>query len=465
MEGLRYFSGKYDSIKQKATFRSINGAKDEAWESLYLYYTAILRMEMLFTGKIVIPDAFWYDGAYFASIFMNRAEFRGFQEFLKVYPLVEVRRRPMYVKTMLAKSFEFSSLIQSPSMEGSFAQSVYLFGSDLGKAFENSSEDISMSQYTQRLASYVKAKNSVCLDQCNEFIDRLNGLDRAVGVQFCEWENTNSVPKMFDESSIYKNTSHDISNRDALIGLMNTYASDYPELNELKALFSQGMGLKGKSPNRTCIINVIRKIKDTVLSEDLRFQEVYERFNLVYHMGIAKQHGCELLDLMDDRNAIDNLHNQGIHRIREEAIPKDLLVNIAGCSWSEFHRVFSKPDFLAKRYTWLESLRIARNSQTTDNINHAEEALLRFADHIIKSFPDLLNAVYRSSIFYDRNNGDVYVSCGSNEYEIFGNDICIAISKSDKVSRIVRFCSTINKNLTDQVLDTLIYSPSHFITC
>lgn len=463
MEELRYFSGKYDSVKQKATLKSIDGAEDKAWESLYLYYTAILRMEMLFTGKIVIPDAFWYDGAYFASMVKNKVEFTGFQEFLKVYPLVEVRRRPKYVRSMFAKPFEFSSLIQNPSMEGSFAQSVYQFGSNLGKALKDNMEEISMADYTKRLVSYIRAENSAYLDQCKEFIERLNGLDRALGVQFCEWENLNAVPEVFDMPSIYDETSHSESNRNVLIELMNTCASDYPELKELSAMFSREMGSKGKFPNRSCIIDVIRKIKDTVLSDDRRFQDVYERFNLVYHMGMAKQHRCDLLDLMDDKNASKRILDQGKQIEREKAIPKDLLVNIAGCPWSEFHKVFSKNDFLTTRYNWLNSLRTARNSQTTDNINHAEGALLRFADHIIKAFPNLQNAVYNASLFYDRQNGDLYVSCGSNEYDILGNDVCIAISNSDNNSRIVRVRSTVNKNLADQVLDTLIYSPNHFI--
>lgn len=458
---LRYFSGKYDSIKQKSTFLNLHRPEQESWIDLYLYYTATIRMEMFFTEKIILTDALWYDGAYFSSILQKPDEFAGFSNFLQRNPVIEVRRRENYVARMFGKGFEFSSLIQDSRKDNSFSKSVFEFGASVAK--ETQKPFKTMEEYAKMLREYINKNAANHLDQCEHFVETLLALDRIEGVDFQQWdkERERALPNAFDAISPLSLKGYgEVSNRMALSALYDEYICDYDVLKESSAEFKAL--INNDFPNRTGIVNFLKGKNGKLNEDDPRLMSIYNKFNAIYSRGLAEQHHCSLFDGMEDGSAVNRARRENRYKIDLLDIPQQIVRNIGACSWDHFAEIFNSASVTLARNAWINEYSDVQKNPNDRESSEARGVLEDYAKVILYSFDGVKDYVFNSSVFYDRNNGDTYIGSASNEFETFGNDICLFIPNPNRKDRIIRLFSRSGRRDADQCLDTIIAFPKEF---
>ena len=471
MEALRYYSGKYDSTKQRYAYREF---ETEAYETkkglreLYLRYTTSLRLEMLFTRQIVLTDAQWYDGLYFASFMQNESEFDKFLNINQALnsPLFEVKRRESYVPKMFGKPFEFSSLLDARDREGTLAYHVYNCGIEKGERIAQTAH--TMADYMTILKEDIDASLKGLME---EFEYRMLRLDNPSGISFQPWRNSDALPNLLSS----RIQSSPISHREMLIGMLEDALGKYSSTTrtllqrQVEPIQNQ---IKQKFPNRSIFERHMAEIMDITEERDTSFKDIRNKFNSIYNRGIAEQHDCFLNDQMDDVFAVEEALNAPKERRRLNLITVAKISNtvvqaIGGCSWDIFIDTFLHNEQLVKcRNNWIKEYEEAFRDPSRKEGGEAIKAYELLANAIIRAFDGLKAFVSQNCSFFDKKNRNLVVANSSNlEMPPFANDIAVFTPYADDRGTLARISTIASQaDEMDNLMDTIITNAKFFVS-
>lgn len=165
-------SGKYDSTKQRAVL--LNGDRLRNFKS----YTATMRLELLLTGHLILPDAQFFDGLYFHWVVHDECEFNAIKKLMVPFEESCSRENRLFSITVKCRSPEDDEKPPKPyeksldlnkvavkmyckpfyfsSIEGEeLIHAVFELGKDYETEYQEGDEKLKVRNHEENLHSYV----------------------------------------------------------------------------------------------------------------------------------------------------------------------------------------------------------------------------------------------------------------------------------------------------------------------
>lgn len=426
-----WYSGKYDSTKQQQVMSSVSGI---------LKYKTSIRFEMLLSGMVVITDAQWYDGAFFANMATNDDnEFDDFVSFLQdgfsheSAPLV-IRRRNDYM-SMFKKPFLFSSITNSDLRD--FVLKIW--DNNENKKEEKCCDMRTFLEFIWEELSNSKFKSdSYVLSAFNKFRNGIEKLDEVDERLFTPWGKTEFITKNINEI------------KDKLIEMLNDInASDEQAAFYIDEIKNE---LDKSYPNRSQLKSDLTKLCDAFCCDSFgeKFMHIFDD---AYNRAIAQQHNCRYYDLYDAAaNSAYNKETDSSTYLDTQQFPNEIIDCLGKISWLEFGEIFYDELVTKKRKTWLEAF-------DNQNIDYAKKSFCDYLDCIMKKITGLNIWLFNNSIFYRRTGTKRFlitidtinrmVSGASSDSMIDSDEICLFFNggfKDIEERTIVRYASTNDAN-------------------
>lgn len=419
-----WYSGKYDSTKQCQVIKaSKNGM---------LQYKASIRFEMLLADMLVVTDAQWYDGAFFAGMALSPDnEFNDFMDFVKrgfessSVPFT-IRRRDNYM-SMFKKRFSFSSIMNEELQE---------FILNIWDGNESRKEEVGgdLSTFLDFICQELKkkGKNSLLGDfyKFGAGIEKLDHIDEKL---FVPWGTTDYIPEKIKE--VRPELQEQLENKgkdEECISIINKLKEEINKLYPNRSTIKKMAGQLGK------------RNKDNQFEE--RFMHVFDN---AYNGAIAQQHHCRYYDLYD---AVSNVKydeaTQSSVFLDTQEFPKEFIEYLGALSWSEFGEIYYDEAVKKKRIQWLSDF-------DTQEAEKAKKSFYEYLECIMKKMKDVNVWLIKNSIFY-RPTGTTrflltadkvskMVGGASSDTRLDSDEICLFFGgKLDNLekNKIVRYAST-----------------------
>lgn len=484
MNGL--LSGKYDSTKQRAVL--LNGDRLRNYRS----YTATMRMELLLTGHLIFTDAQFFDGLYFHWLAASKTEFDAFKELMVPFSVSYSGKEPLFsisVKCrkaaedkdnskdpdleqvaikMCCKQFQFSSIEHDDLARAVFELSNDYSESYLARYGEKNTRQIhapekTLQEYIQfmesQLRSY-KGPNSSIARNWNQYAQKLEPLFDIKGL-------ANKWGARGDEGWCADYRLKEYLDQPYMVDPAGkTYREKMEELLEQ----AEGPGGMGNDPiaaryfarirdelnrsisNRSKITTSLDELErlnilghNDEISVRVRgwLQDFRQLMNDRYNKALARQHGCQFLDLCDYPEALKKT-SKATDILHTIVIPHKLVNSLANLSWKDFVEQIktNKPELEHYFNEWtdvykgfpevdIERVKTCLNKYLTQlalNITYTT-ASTEFAgpwdeagtcDHSIRV---ILSEVYSYPCYF--------IGGGSFESSPEGNEICILCAGQD----------------------------------
>jgi hypothetical protein len=367
----RYFGGHYDSVKQSSYLNFIQKDGIISYPIILDSYTARLRLDMLFSGQVVITDAMFFDGIFFQTMFLHDEKRRDFVNFLRLLsigtlpPLLEIRNREATIDETILKmiykkgsndAFVFSS-IGNDYTKREVTECIKIT-QNLDKPYSSWEEFLQIAKQN--------ANGKVITEEIDQKIELFNLMKSVPQNILAKWEGKYN----FAESlSTAKN-----QNRFHLSHTGDPVIDSVIKLMEIE--------IQQKSPNRSKLqteistkTDIFKRLPKTLAEKDLEFY--WGEFLQVYNRTIGKQHFCDTYDigeipLSNDVNAMvtENLSEATIKALSTE-------------SWISFCEKFNKLN--PERIKWLEEVWKLEKHQAT-SYKEVRKALDKYVSQILKIF-------------------------------------------------------------------------------
>lgn len=460
MEQARWYSGKYDSVKQRKVIQ--NSLMDEKSTSLtyeqkiqraYWRYSASLRLEMLLCGKVVITDAEWYDGAYFAHLSSQKEEWNNFLKFLdsekKQKTFFEVKRRQNYVG-MFGKPFTFSSILDNPNLENSFSFAVKRFGQYC------ESHEIKFTEidgYLSALERYILSNCSNHLTKLGELSERLKRLETVPAPTFSGWKNMNALPETFDF------VNGRLSARQQLLQSLENWAEGFggeqkEGLEHNKKQLKQALSMN--FPNRSVVLECVNSSEKLagVEGEKTHFRRFMKAFDYNYNLGLARQHDCTCIDIVDrDEDILTDIENKKID-MKFMEWPDLILQGLGACSWEDFQEIIFGSAIYDLRNKWLSSyLSLSKAEKSGEK---AERDFYNLCNEIVNRFEQIKRQVYKGASFYNGDSDSLLVGASCDLSICEANDFCVIYNPRSMERGILYRIHQGEDPQPDQTLDTIV---------
>lgn len=430
----RWFSGKYDSVKQKFVSIKYDPARSDAKDDLLRMYTASLRNEMLFYGMVVVTDSQWYDGRYFARLTEHKTEFDLFKDLVSDVdmPLFQIKRDPFYFERIFSNEFEFSSLPGDGAAPS--PQVVYL--KDFAK--RNKERIIAangcFTKYFDLLRNDVPSEFSFDFDL---FETHITSLDRMPDTVFSNWTPSVSGPSYIH--LVFNGVRTDGTGRTNIQYIVETYLAhwcddaygeDFTELSECKTKIEKL--LLEENPNRTAIkeqIDRSKKKRDYPIYDDL-----LNFLNFLYNNAFARQHQCDLFDAVEIGEML--VRDKDIE-IRAMSLPIEFFYCISKASWEEFSAFLHIPKIRAARNAWLAQYKVCQNNPNPDERERALEKLEKYMDEIKTIFYGESLGINKEEYAFDVETGQILIAGSSSTDILTDNESCCFFAgvKHDEIRR------------------------------
>ena len=431
-----WYSGKYDSTKQKQTITETD------IETGFLKYRTSIRFEMLLAGSIVITDSQWYDGVIFSYMTeKGNGEFEAFMNFISdgfeknSVPLV-IRRRKNYMD-MFKKPFLFSSIMNIKLQR--FILNIwngYECEEDKKQAQEEKCHDLcSFLDFIEQELKDSHDDSSI-LDEFYRFrtgIEKLDAIDERLFIPWGEKayipEEMNAIkPQLLELIEKYKNS---------------IFSSSYDIINTIEK------ALDASFPNRSKIKDSIKALADNLGNTELE-EKFMHKFDNSYNYAIAKQHDCRYYDLYDaisntkyDKNKEESLF------LDTQYLPQEVLHYLGELTWPEFGELYYDDELISKRIKWLDDF-------DRQDVEITKKSFYDYLDCIMKKIKGLNTWIINDSVFYRTKGTKRFVNViinelgkmiggASSDYIIDSDEICLFFGSSfndSEKDKIVRYAST-----------------------
>ena len=346
----RFYGGHYDSVKQG--FIRDRLYEDNLWKpELLKLYTTRLRLDILLAGNVVLTDSQYYDGSFFHALVSDEEKRKDFSQFLKdsskdKIPIIEIRRRPFGLLSLLKKPFTFSSAISGNDR------------SEICNAMGKLTPGEIDSKTTKKILNAINDKidNSDTKITFQEISENLIYLDEAPNRIFQKWSNTPSLKDLIKSAKRTLDFKVEMTGNKEIDEVLNNIEI---EMNK-------------NYPNRTKIDTWIRSAKDSLPAFSNILDSLYNKVCQVFNLAFAKQHHCNAWDLGETpllgKSIADMVEN----------FSKGILDAIAEESWREFYKRLTIDPLKTSWKNWRESVMKA-------NTNF-KKPLSKFSKNILNSY-------------------------------------------------------------------------------
>lgn len=353
-----WYSGKYDSTKQRKVVRCSNDGM--------LQYRTSIRFEILLTDMLVVTDAQWYDGTFFAKMAANyEEEFKEFMEFVEkgfennAVPFT-VRRRGDYM-SMFKKPFLFSSIV-NPKLQD-FILHIW---DDVASENDIKNACLDLTSYLNFIEGKLKQEEEDSLkadfEQFRKGIEKLDCVDKRL---FVPWGGTSYIP---DEIKAVK---------DKLEKMLEECIGSEDEECITKGQAAIKEELEQKYPSRSRILKNIEILADALYSTKLK-EKFMHIFDDAYNYAIARQHDCRYYDLYDNLSNIKyNADSEKKVVFEKQKFPREVLEYLGAMTWSKFGELYYDKEIIAEREKWLRAF-------DANDTEVARKAFYDYLDYIIK---------------------------------------------------------------------------------
>lgn len=420
-----WYSAKYDSTKQSEVMGKKNGM---------LKYKTSIRFEMLLAERIVITDAQWYDGLFFAEMTAqnNGEEFNEFIKFLlegvncgdkNLLPLT-IRRRDKY-PTMFRNSFWFSS-IQNPNLQ-EFIFHIWDENED------NKTEVLkTLDSYLNYLEDKLNEKQELeLIKDFEKFKIRIKTLDSVDERLFIPWGTEKYMSDYIKEA------------KPRLEEILSKLNLEYIE-KQVNIIEEE---INKASPSRSKINDSINEIK-RIKKQDTLCEQFMHEFDNSYNCAIALQHECEYYDLYDA--ILSKKYNEGSVKsfdLNSYEFPAPVLEYLGVMTWEEFGKVYYDENIMEKRKQWLSDFDSGVVETTRRSFSEYVNCIIRKANEIGIWLTNE-SVFYKASgtlRFIDGQDMGKMVGGAASDNFIESNEICFYLGGklSDKQkNQIIRYGST-----------------------
>lgn len=441
-----WYSGKYDSTKQHQVIYKNNDGM--------LKYKTSIRFEMLLSDMLVITDAQWYDGTFFAKMVTeSENEFDDFMNFIlkgldrDCAPLA-IRRRTQYMD-MFKKPFLFSS-ITNPELRN-FILNIWN-GNEDKKEEKCCNLPTYLSFIKDELTEKISKTDSFIWDDFYNFQTGIRKLDSVDERLFIPWGNKSYIPQEMELA------------KPKLLKLL----TEKSELNSHITSVIQKIRqeLEKDYPNRSKIKKKINSIQESTSDTDFaeRFMHIFDTH---YNLAIAEQHDCKYYDLYDAITiASSDKANQKSIYLDNQKFPNKVIEYLGRITWSEFGNIFYDDRVTEKRKKWLSDF-------DSQNAEIAQQSFLAYLDCIMKKMEPLKIWLIDNSIFYRAAGTKRFFITGDEVGRMVGGAGSDTMTDSDEIclffgndfnniakDKIIRYSSTDD---TKDLFDTVFAPIESFI--
>ncbi len=350
----RFYGGHYDSVKQG--FIRDRLYDDNLWKpELLKLYTTRLRLDILLAGNIILTDSQYYDGSFLHTLVSDKKDKEDFFQFLKdsskdKTPIIEIRRRPYGLLSLLKKPFTFSSVVS-----GNDRSEIC---NAMGKLTPREIESNTIKKILNAINDKIDNSNTKITFQ--EISENLIYLDETPRRIFQEWSNQYSLEHLI------KSAKRTLDFKVVLTG--------NKEIDEV--LNNIEIEMNKNYPNRTKIDTWIRSAKNSLPAFSNILDSLYNKVCQVFNLAFAKQHHCNAWDLGETPLSRDEYAYDIVENFSE-----GILNAIAEESWCEFYKRLTKEPLKTSWKEWRESV-MKTNTGNTD----LKKTLSKFSKNIIKSY-------------------------------------------------------------------------------
>jgi len=461
--GSKWYSGKYDSMKQAACLQGCKYEKHNFMQK----YSASMRFEWFFTGQLTITDAQWYDGTYFSELSKSE-DFKYFINFAKQDNFL-IKERSERSMSMLASDFKFSSI---NNLE--FKDIIEKIGGNIKKLKEKDDNQWKMivetpQSYVSHIRDAVDNNYSGCSvieNNLEEFADsfmRLHFLTGHVSERpeaiYSKWNNRDALPIIMERfRDDLKSRIEDIEKHAFKYIDPAQYMTDTENIRK---------NLDERFPNRSSIINSVKSLKIESIKNDVSLWQIdnfVNTFNFIYNYGLSKQHTCDNYDGsdIDSKYEEDMINHYDIHKsFLEDSVPYRIANSIEKMSWGDFDElVRSSSSLLISRNKWIEEYSMLAQRPTRRKFTQARRALHDLINSIYNAMPNMYDEK-NEYLVIDREKSLAYVANGSDLNDLFGNSIIIVCNDDTQTGKLI--CLRSGNKMVDPVIATLISKGENMI--
>lgn len=447
----RWFSGKFDSVKQKYVSNKFDANITSRQDELYRMYTASLRLEMLFYGMVVVTDSQWYDGRYFARLSEHEFDFYHFKRLVDNVdnPVFQIKRDPNYFNRIFSRPFEFSSL--TGEVNGLSPQVDYIM-----KFAKEKYDDI------KKIAgSFEGYFDLLRIDMPREFSEEFERFERQIKKLDSMPENvySNWVTIKQPHSYVYQafhGIRTDGTGRSNIQFIIEDYLNhwcDDASIGDTAILHSFAdkikIAIQDDNPKRAEIKNLIDS--SAKIRVDPLHDELLDFINFLFNHAFARQHQSELFDAVD----ISSMYVQDKEiEIRVMQLNIAFFYCICKTSWEDFSSFLKIPYIKTARENWLSQYRKCQNNPNVDERVRALENLEKYIDIIQMHFNSPSLESYRDEYRYAVESGEVLVA-GSSSTKVLTDVECSCLFSMKNDDELRRCSFTVDQDPEDLQLGTI----------
>jgi len=428
----RIYSSKYDSTKQRYVYDDLSKNLNQetsycdTLKDLYLRYSVIMRLEILFGGTIVITDAQYFDGLFFHGLTLDKDNFNQFRQFVthinekQMSPLIEVRVRENLLQNLFCKKFDFSSILNQELHDA-----VY-HACGVVQKLPNVNEINSIECVFENIEKVMERKDfnkeHLVVSEYNDFKCHIIDLYNSSKELFKTWkkENIRSLPNVF---SLHKATLHDML--DNIFKINDKYNKNTDTRDKLYYEIQQDYPNRSKVKKYCIEFSDLYHMNWSELSQPNLFRDFYIRFDKVYNMGIAEQHECKRIDISSSQlGEIKIKYNRNNETKLINNMQKHLIDSIGGCSWGDFMEIYLSNNFAESRENWLKALTDLSRNHSKNDLLYANRSFERLCMRIQFEFEKRnKHLLWMDTAFYNQQKRQIYPSLGNLDFNIDSVDI------------------------------------------
>lgn len=339
-------------------------------ELFIIYYTGILRWQMLVVGSVVLTDSMWYDSIFFKKLIgsgeHSSAEdkrtnsFEALCYFLKynsqekktgrkAYPL-KIRIRPQHISKMFFKEFYFSSILDY-QLRGDLLEAGRKIP-EIIESGKNPEENPQRYTLDTDMDRYKKLLQCACENNSEK-----NEIPKSIGNENRQWAR---VETLFEYVKYLGNALSQVCSdlpyndgnwpkniqwnedpfRRAFSKVKATFEKKYcyidekgvhaPQNEHLKTIWEE---LKSEKPKRSVIEDNLEKIKGEWREPVIK--EFYDVFEEEYNRAIAVTQQLEYLDCREvfERELF-------LKKTNKDSVMCSVMQFLGGMSWEEFQKLY-----------------------------------------------------------------------------------------------------------------------------
>lgn len=353
----RIFSELHDSVTQKEIYKEIdqNNLNQNSVKEMIDLYQGIIRLQLLYSGKIIMIDAQYYDGLYFHLI--NENELRDFFTIANTYNLLEIKRRENPIPDMLFTQFLYSSIL-----DDALVKELY----DAGKVLEDRLDFLRADLKNNALSPldfYHKAMkkigvNNILFENHAEKLKFLEALSRQFPNVFSLWKRDEGCMSFITpDGQIYKN---------------------FPSvMSEKKEDFIKAAKRAGFNEKTIHTLNIDYPKRSLVKADAISINtpaayKFYNTFNRYYQAGMGAQHLCNICDIRSEKGIL--FHKTGKEKLTvKNLVDFSVFNSLQKYSWHDFLLAYENPTISRARQILMREINRWVNHEVTDDspLKHA----------------------------------------------------------------------------------------------